>query len=249
MAIPDDAQPGMKARTVGWVHQAGGATRTQARDRRRSDSCSSRSDPLVEVAPSASRSGRGESAVAMGAYDAAVASAASGGDGLINQSPRPRLLVRGFFEQPDVVQGLLAEAPTSRQIESLGEVRQAEWDILVTDETEITDLVREQLEPVLVERTNHVYFTSRAYHTPAPNVIGSSSQAGPPLVAAPQVETFIETADGHCLVGRYLREIELRRGYCRRTLRLSVAPTVLSCTYDTSCAASHREVVDSATLR
>lgn len=52
----------------------------------------------------------------------------------INESPRPRLLIRGFTEQYELVQDLLKLAPTSRAISSLHEVRQAEWDILITDQ-------------------------------------------------------------------------------------------------------------------
>ncbi len=58
---------------------------------------------------------------------------ASGGQRLINQSPGPRLLVRGFDGEEDLVTALLAECPTARRIASLREVRQAEWDVLVTD--------------------------------------------------------------------------------------------------------------------
>jgi hypothetical protein len=52
---------------------------------------------------------------------------------VISQKPRPRRLVRGFENQDELVQGILATAPTARQIRQLTEVRQAEWDILVTD--------------------------------------------------------------------------------------------------------------------
>lgn len=53
---------------------------------------------------------------------------------LINQSPRPRLLVKGFAEQDELVQQLLELAPTSRKINWLHEVRQEEWDVIISDE-------------------------------------------------------------------------------------------------------------------
>jgi hypothetical protein len=53
---------------------------------------------------------------------------------VINTKPRPRLLIRGFANDPELVERLLALAPTSKLIESLRDVRQAEWDILVTDQ-------------------------------------------------------------------------------------------------------------------
>jgi len=54
---------------------------------------------------------------------------------VINQSPRPRLLVCGFRDKPEFVKELLKIAPTSRAIEALKEVWPAEWDVLITDET------------------------------------------------------------------------------------------------------------------
>ncbi|MCK2238983.1 MULTISPECIES: hypothetical protein [unclassified Crossiella] len=53
---------------------------------------------------------------------------------IINQRPRPRLLVLGFDGREDLVEQLLALTPTSRKIARAHDVRQAEWDILVTDE-------------------------------------------------------------------------------------------------------------------
>jgi hypothetical protein len=41
--------------------------------------------------------------------------------------------VRGFKDDPNLVERICAEAPTSRRIDSLREVRQDEWDVLVTD--------------------------------------------------------------------------------------------------------------------
>ena len=52
---------------------------------------------------------------------------------LINTDSRPRLLVRGFDDEPTLVEALLALGPTSKKIASLREIRQAEWDVLVTD--------------------------------------------------------------------------------------------------------------------
>ncbi|WP_155347483.1 hypothetical protein [Acrocarpospora pleiomorpha] len=54
-------------------------------------------------------------------------------DRLINTSPRPRVLIRGFSDRPDLVEKLLKVAETTRHIKSLIEVRQAEWDVLITD--------------------------------------------------------------------------------------------------------------------
>ncbi|MGY3787938.1 hypothetical protein [Streptomyces antibioticus] len=56
------------------------------------------------------------------------------GGAVVNTSPRPRMLVLGFPGEEDLVAELLQICPTSRHIDSLRQVRQAEWDILVTDE-------------------------------------------------------------------------------------------------------------------
>jgi hypothetical protein len=52
---------------------------------------------------------------------------------IINQSPRPRLLVYGLEGRKDVVDEVMSLCPTSRRCERLSEVRQAEWDLLITD--------------------------------------------------------------------------------------------------------------------
>lgn len=57
---------------------------------------------------------------------------------LINASPRPRLLVWGLEERKSIVESMLALAPTSKYIRNISEVRQLEWDVLVTDKC-ITD--------------------------------------------------------------------------------------------------------------
>ncbi|MFE4058381.1 hypothetical protein ACFXP3_19180 [Streptomyces sp. NPDC059096] len=51
---------------------------------------------------------------------------------IINSSPRPRLLVSGFDGQDELVERILALCPTSKKVGSFREVRQAEWDVLVT---------------------------------------------------------------------------------------------------------------------
>ncbi|MFI8425080.1 hypothetical protein [Streptomyces sp. NPDC085479] len=53
--------------------------------------------------------------------------------GVINTSPRPRMLILGFGDEPELVKSLLKLCPTVKYIESMGQVRQAEWDLLVTD--------------------------------------------------------------------------------------------------------------------
>ena len=55
------------------------------------------------------------------------------GGAVVNTSPRPRMLVWGFSKEEELVAELLRLCPTSRHIESLRQVRQAEWDVLVTD--------------------------------------------------------------------------------------------------------------------
>lgn len=52
---------------------------------------------------------------------------------LINCNPRPRVLIRGFSAHPELVERLLGIAETTRHIKSLNEVRQAEWDLIITD--------------------------------------------------------------------------------------------------------------------
>ncbi|MFF1779615.1 hypothetical protein [Streptomyces virginiae] len=52
---------------------------------------------------------------------------------IIYESPRPRMLIRGFVEEPDLVRRLSELCPTVKHVSALNEVRQAEWDILVTD--------------------------------------------------------------------------------------------------------------------
>lgn len=176
------------------------------------------------------------------------------------------MLVRGFEEDPKLVERLLAQAPTAKHVQSLRLVRQAEWDLLVTDrcatETEgrfsdvqlsphlclllrapdpntfgwgnvesrptwaksiehsgghistelrrckdlpdqVAHLTHEQLEPVLKQRERHQAFGAR----PATSSIAMSSAAGAadPRQPTPEVEPFIETADGWCLAGRYKR--------------------------------------------
>lgn len=51
----------------------------------------------------------------------------------INQSERPRLLIYGFDDDDELVERLLALVPTARRINGFWEVRQMEWDVLVTD--------------------------------------------------------------------------------------------------------------------
>ncbi|MFJ7105010.1 hypothetical protein [Streptomyces albogriseolus] len=51
---------------------------------------------------------------------------------IINSSPRPRLLVSGFEQDSALVEEILATCPTSKVVQSFTDVRQAEWDILVT---------------------------------------------------------------------------------------------------------------------
>lgn len=178
-------------------------------------------------------------------------------DVIINQQPRPRLLVRGFKDQPALRESLLSLAPSSLSIASLGKVRQAEWDILVTDEhldevevrnsanekhglfivyvhtreiypwavvdkgdgwqigayqghisqelkrikglpVRISDLIREQLEPVLITRKDHHHFQV----DPPGGPYGKLSPEG---VELPTIEPFISSADGKILAGRYKR--------------------------------------------
>jgi hypothetical protein len=51
----------------------------------------------------------------------------------INESPRPRLLVYGLKDREAEIAKIMELAPASKRCESLSEVRQQEWDILVTD--------------------------------------------------------------------------------------------------------------------
>ncbi len=57
---------------------------------------------------------------------------------LINTSARPRILVWGFDKAPDLAAEILALGATSRRITSINDVRQAEWDVLVTDHVQLT---------------------------------------------------------------------------------------------------------------
>lgn len=52
---------------------------------------------------------------------------------IINESPRPRLLVYGLEDREGEIEKILNLAPTSKRCERLAEVRQQEWDVLVTD--------------------------------------------------------------------------------------------------------------------
>lgn len=56
---------------------------------------------------------------------------------IINTSPRPRMLIRGFDDRDrdELLPRLRELVPTARLISSLREVRQAEWDILVTNKS------------------------------------------------------------------------------------------------------------------
>lgn len=53
---------------------------------------------------------------------------------VFNTDPRPRMIIRGFHSDPDIVKRLAALAPTHIHVDSLCEANQAEWDVLVTDE-------------------------------------------------------------------------------------------------------------------
>ncbi|GAA1366062.1 hypothetical protein GCM10009661_18140 [Catellatospora chokoriensis] len=48
------------------------------------------------------------------------------------------MLIRGFYEEPELVASISELAPTFQVIEDFGEVRQEEWDMVVTDQN-ITD--------------------------------------------------------------------------------------------------------------
>lgn len=52
---------------------------------------------------------------------------------LYNTSARPRMLIRGFKDDERIRDCLAALVPTSMCVESLREVHQDEWDVLVTD--------------------------------------------------------------------------------------------------------------------
>ncbi|MGW0163818.1 hypothetical protein ACWDWT_01320 [Streptomyces sp. NPDC003343] len=54
---------------------------------------------------------------------------------VINTSPRPRMLVSGFPGNDDLVDEILKISPTSKKIDNFREVRQAEWDVLVTTDS------------------------------------------------------------------------------------------------------------------
>jgi hypothetical protein len=55
-------------------------------------------------------------------------------EALINTSPSPRVLILGFDDVATLEEDLRKFAPTVSRIQSLEEVRQAEWDVLVTEE-------------------------------------------------------------------------------------------------------------------
>ncbi|MEV0957438.1 hypothetical protein AB0I97_16420 [Streptomyces sp. NPDC049951] len=59
-------------------------------------------------------------------------SATSNAGAIINVSPRPRLLVSGFEGDEELVDQILATCPTARKVANFTDVRQAEWDVLVT---------------------------------------------------------------------------------------------------------------------
>jgi len=68
---------------------------------------------------------------------------------IVNISPRPRMLVWGFSDDQSLVTQLLQLCPTSQHIASLSQVRQTEWDLLVTDQSlELKNAIRE-VEPHL----------------------------------------------------------------------------------------------------
>ncbi|MFF2571590.1 hypothetical protein [Streptomyces sp. NPDC058084] len=54
--------------------------------------------------------------------------------GIINTGARPRMLIKGFGDSPQLVAELSTLCPTVKHIESLREVRQAEWDVIVSDD-------------------------------------------------------------------------------------------------------------------
>lgn len=53
---------------------------------------------------------------------------------IINESPGPRLLIHGLSNWEDSFEEIKNLVPTARHCESLAEVRQAEWDVIVTDQ-------------------------------------------------------------------------------------------------------------------
>lgn len=95
------------------------------------------------------------------------------------------MLVRGFEEDPELVERLLAQAPTAKHVRSLRQVRQAEWDLLVTDrcatesERHVSDV---QLSP-------HLCLLLRA---PDSNTYGRGS-----VETRPTWVTSIEHLGGH----------------------------------------------------
>ncbi|WP_156094409.1 hypothetical protein [Lentzea aerocolonigenes] len=54
---------------------------------------------------------------------------------LINQNPRPRVLIMGFTDEKftNLKESLASVAPTVRRINRIWEVRESEWDVLITN--------------------------------------------------------------------------------------------------------------------
>ncbi|MET9910374.1 hypothetical protein ABZZ74_26820 [Streptomyces sp. NPDC006476] len=94
------------------------------------------------------------------------------GGSVVNTSPRPRMLVWGFSNDEELVKELLQLCPTTRRIQSLREVRQAEWDVIVTDESlhessqSYTSTVRVQPHLCVVHRSPFTDFTKTVEHVP-----------------------------------------------------------------------------------
>ncbi|MFT9666405.1 hypothetical protein ACMZ5F_16650 [Streptomyces rhizosphaericola] len=82
---------------------------------------------------------------------------------IINTSPRPRLLVSGFDGEEGLVEKILALCPTSREVKNFSQVRQAEWDVLVTTNPLIVSM-RYRADFVLDPHISVVYVAKQGGH-------------------------------------------------------------------------------------
>lgn len=73
-----------------------------------------------------------------------------------NTAARPRIVIRGFADKPELRARIAALAPTSVHVESLTEVNQNEWDVLVTD-TRVDEQRSGRLGHVRLRAADHLH--------------------------------------------------------------------------------------------
>jgi hypothetical protein len=52
---------------------------------------------------------------------------------LVNTNPKPRVLIIGLNDEPQLQEELASSCPTVTRVDRLSDVRQEEWDLLLTD--------------------------------------------------------------------------------------------------------------------